>query len=288
MDFGIIIRLCLYNMRSVTIIFTCYNRCEMTVNCIKTLQKGNQKINLLFVVVDDNSNDGTKESIDQLMCDGYDIMYQKGTGSLYWAGGMRKGIDYALKYTNSDYYLFVNDDVDFESSIIENMIEEYENNYKDCKALVGATYDSNSNLSYGGIKYTKKGIKYEKKGPDYRGLCDTFCMNCVLVNNSTFFDAGNFDKKFVHSLADFDYGLRISRKIGNVYMFSNYVGMCNDNPVKNTWADTSLSRVERIKKKETPKGAPFGPWFRFLYKNFGFPKAIVFSLSPYIRILLGK
>ena len=275
---------------TTTVIFTCHNRCDMTINCIKSLVEGNSNISFSFVVVDDNSTDGTKDNIDSLINAGYDIHCISGDGNLFWAGGMRVGIDYVLKNTSTDYYLFVNDDVAFESLVIEDMIAEYgtKSNVDNCKAMVGATYDDEGKLSYGGIKYTGKGVKYESKGPDYRGECDTLCMNCVLVDKDTFFKCGNFDEKYKHSLADFDYGLKISREVGNIYMFSKYVGKCNGNPIERTWQDTTLPRIKRLKLKESIKGAPFGTWTHFLNKNFGLIKAIVYGISPYIRIIMGR
>ena len=202
---------------TTTVIFTCHNRCDMTVNCIKSLVEGNRNISFSFVVVDDNSIDGTMDNIDRLINTGYEIYCISGDGNLFWDGGMRIGIDYALRNTFTDYYLFVNDDVAFESTVIEDMISEYEAKSKtdNCKVMVGATYDDQGKLSYGGIKYTGK---YESKGPDYRGEYDTLCMNCVLIDKDTFFKCGNFDEKYKHSLADFDYGLKLSRKVGNIYM----------------------------------------------------------------------
>ena len=248
------------------------------------------KSSFSFVVVDDNSTDGTRDNIDRLINEGYEIHCILGDGNLFWAGGMRVGIDYALRNTSTDYYLFVNDDVAFESTVIEAMIAEYGAKTKadNCKAMVGATYDDECKLSYGGIKYTGRGVKYESKGPDYRGKCDTLCMNCVLIDKDTFFKCGNFDEKYKHSLADFDYGLRLSREVGNIYMLSRFAGKCNGNPVAGSWQDTSLSRIKRLKLKESIKGAPFGTWFHFLYKNFGIIKAIIYATSPYIRILMGR
>ena len=262
----------------------------MTINCISSLVEGNHNISFSFVIVDDNSTDATKDNLECLINAGYGIHCIPGDGNLFWAGGMRVGIDYALKNTSTDYYLFVNDDVVFESSVIEEMITEYVARSKanNCKAMVGATYDNEGKLSYGGIKYTGNGVKYESKGPDYRDECDTLCMNCVLIDKDTFFKCGNFDEKYKHSLADFDYGLKISREVGSIYMFSKYVGKCNGNPIAGTWQDTTLPRIKRIMLKESIKGAPFGTWTHFLYKNFGLMKAIVYGISPYIRILWGR
>ena len=113
-------------------------------------------------------------------------------------------------------------------------------------------------------------------------------MNCVLVDKDTFFKCGNFDEKYKHSLADFDYGLKLSRKVGNIFMFSRYVGKCNGNSIAGTWQDTTLPRIKRLRLKESIKGAPFGTWFHFLYKNFGLIKASIYGITPYFRVLLGK
>ena len=80
----------------ITVIFTCHNRCDMTINCIKSLVEGNSNISFSFVIVDDNSTDGTKDNIDSLINAGYDIHCISGDGNLFWAGGMRVGIDYIL------------------------------------------------------------------------------------------------------------------------------------------------------------------------------------------------
>ena len=55
--------------------------------------------------MDDNSTDGTYEALEDLKRSGMTIDVLRGTGNLFWAGGMRKGIAYAKENTNSDYYL---------------------------------------------------------------------------------------------------------------------------------------------------------------------------------------
>ena len=69
-----------------------------------------------------------------------------------------------------------------------------------------------------------------------------------------------------------------------------YVGECPDNPVKsnNNWRNTELSRKRRIQLKESPKGLPFGEYYHYLLKQYNFITAIVYSMMPYIRIILKK
>ena len=79
----------------ITVIFTCFNRREKTLQCIKSLSGGNKDIAFQYVIVDDNSTDGTYEALEDLKRSGMTIDVLRGTGNLFWAGGMRKGIAYA-------------------------------------------------------------------------------------------------------------------------------------------------------------------------------------------------
>lgn len=68
----------------------------------------------------------------------------RGTGNLFWAGGMRKGIAYAKENTDSDYYLLVNDDVDFMPEAISKMIQTLQDKklgYQKDTVLVGPMCD---------------------------------------------------------------------------------------------------------------------------------------------------
>ncbi len=270
--------------KTVTVILTCHNRREMTINCIQKLQDDCRQQKPSFIIVDDGSKDGTREKLEALQKEGYSIHIISGSGNLYWCGGMRKGIEYAKKNCRSDYYLLVNDDVDFFEGSLEGMIEQQ----KGEEVLVGAVCDKEGRLSYGGICYTGKGIKYYTKGPEYRGNCDTFNANCVLLPKKVFLETPNIDSSYVHTLGDFDYGLRMSRGGIPIRMYHEFAGECTNNSVSGTWRDRSLSVWQRIKRKESPKGAPLRQWLYFLKKNFGTVHAIIHGFTPYLRILLGR
>ena len=95
------------------------------------------------------------------------------------------------------------------------------------------------------------------------------------------------DKHYHHSLGDFDYGFALRQAGGRLYVSRDYVGECCDNPQTGTWHDRSLSIRQRIRKKESVKGDPAGPWFYYLKKHFGLFTAVKSSVTPYIRIFLG-
>ncbi|MCR4923005.1 MAG: glycosyltransferase [Lachnospiraceae bacterium] len=276
-------------MNKITVIFTCFNRCGKTISCIKSLNYTNDKSEINFIAVDDNSSDQTPLEIHKLIEQGVIITLLKGTGGLYYSGGMRLGISYALDNTDSDYYLIINDDVAFNDGIIDSMVEYFERIYerRDEGVLVGCTSDTEGRLSYGAIRY-EKGIKYSQIGIDDRETCDTFNANCVLIPHDIFKAVPNIDEKYIHSLGDFDYGFSISKRGFLIKTYDKYVGICIDNPMQGGWYDKSLGIRERIRAKENVKGAPFGPWFHYINKNFGLPAAVLHSFTPYIRILLGR
>ena len=275
-------------MTKIIVIFTCFNRKEKTETCIKTLVNNNKNIEFSFVIIDDNSTDGTYETLINMQ-DEFSIHIIKGNGGLYYSRAMRLGMKYVIdQYKNKeyDYILLVNDDVEFIDGSISSIVEKAESNDK--SVIVGATEDENGKLSYGGIRYYKN-IKYKKVDIyDRNKRCDTFNANCVLISREIFTNIGIIDSKYIHSLGDFDYGLEINRHGYSIILSDHYVGKCNNNTYENTWSDTSLSRLRRFKLKETPKGLPFRQWFYFLNKNFGLSTAIIRSITPYIRIILNK
>ncbi len=269
----------------VVCVFTCFNRKDVTKKAIEKLKKNKCKVD--FVIVDDNSKDGTFEMIES-MNDNH-IKLLRGDGNLYYAGGMRMGLQYLLGSNEQyDYLLLTNDDADFFEGIIDKMINYSQK--KDNAVVVGSMVDSNNKTSYSGKKYKSKfSTKLYNIGPDQSDLeCDTFSGNCVLIPYSAFIECGNYDPVYIHNFAEFDYGFNLRKHGYHIYVLNEYVARANSNSSNNTWYDTSLSMKERIKKKEGPKGAPGKIVFYYFKKNFNIFMAIRCYISPYIRILLRK
>lgn len=266
-------------------IFTCFNRRELTKRGLETLAQ-NKDVQFDFVIVDDNSNDGTREMIKE-----YGKAHPEtkidlivGDGNLFWNGGMHRAIRHVKKHHRKyQYYMLMNDDTKFFPGIFDKIAPHLKKN----EVTVGAICGDHGELSYGGIKYTK-GIKYDKLGPDRADVCcSTFNANCAIIPREIFGKVG-IDPFYKHSIGDFDYGLQISRRGYAIHVFPEYVGQCNDNSLLKTWQDPSLPRKERFRLKESRKGLPFDDWFHFLHRNFGLGTAIVRSITPYIKILMKK
>lgn len=274
-------------MNDIVVIMTCHNRSKMTVACVNSLSSC-ADLSLSFIIVDDDSSDDTLYELEKLSASGVKITVLHGSGNLYYSGGMRIGISHAKDNTTADYYLLVNDDVEFLPDAVEKMVKLHGGMNDGSKhILVGCTCSDQGDLTYGGVVFDKK-IHSRIIGPKEDSDCDTFNANCVLIPKEVFFSTPNIDPVYRHSLGDYDYGLSVSRNGNTIKTFDDYVGICNDNNTSGTWQDKSLGMFERIRLKENVKGAPFKQWFYFLRKNFGIFKAILHSFTPYIRIMLKK
>lgn len=271
-------------MTGITVLFTCHNRKEKTKHCIESIYDDGYRIR--YIVTDDGSTDGTKEMLESLQSR-YDITILFGDGGLYWCGGMRKAMEYALSQEEkTEYYVLVNDDVNFVKGALEHAVNK--SRKLEDSVIVGATHNGEEVLTYGAIRYRSHTVHYDTVTVTDQDKCDTFNCNFVLVPKNIFKEAGIFDIHYCHVLADFDYGFRIRRLGYDIYGTDKYIGVCKRNSDKGTWKDTALSRKERIRKKESPKGLPRREWYYYLRKNFGLKKAIWHSITPYLKIFLGR
>ena len=213
-----------------------------------------------------------------------------GTGSCFYTGGMRILIDAAKKTDKQyDYCLMFNDDVQFYDHCIEYLVSKAEQN----KAVwVGPTCDEQGKLVYSGIvRKSKWKPKYQHLlSTDENGVeCETLNGNCVLIPWDIFLEVDNMPDCYTHNFGDYDYGFSITRKGYKIMVPDQFIGMCkNDTKIENSWQDTSLPLGERLKKKQSVKGLPFKEYFAYLNRNFNPVTAVVYSITPYIKMICGK
>ena len=140
----------------LAIMFTCFNRREKTVQCIKSLLKQENIPKFDLYVCDDASTDGTTKAIKEIYPNAIII---KGTGNLFWSKGMYEVMKVATK-KNYQYYLMVNDDVIFMPQMWNLMFEPYMQGYKK-NAVVGYTKSIISGkTTYGGRRIIKTKFNY--------------------------------------------------------------------------------------------------------------------------------
>ncbi|MDE6712804.1 MAG: glycosyltransferase family 2 protein [Lachnospiraceae bacterium] len=281
--------------QKIAVLLTCYNRKEKTKTCISSLAAAKERMQqespernyeLEFIVTDDRSTDGTPEALQSLP---YQIRLLQGTGQLFWCGGMNRSMDYVLSQPGSyQYVMLVNDDVCFYPEALQRLLRRLECSGADI--VVGSTVDGTGKMSYGGIKMTSKHFaRYQMIEPSEEPVvCDTFNCNCIMMRTDTFCVLGSLDPAYIHSMGDFDYGMRAAKKGFKVINCDAHIGECDGNNIEGTWMDVSLPRRKRLALKEGPKGLPKHDWYHFIRKNYGLLPAWYHSITPYIRILLSK
>ncbi|WP_414755091.1 glycosyltransferase family 2 protein [Anabaena sp. CCY 9910] len=272
---------------TLAVIMTCHNRRNTTLACLQALYQQTNHFDVYLT--DDGSTDGTAELIK---AEYPNVKILQGDGNLFWVGGMHLAFGEAIK-NEYDYYLWLNDDTFLAADALEKLLQVHQNlaaqGYEQ-SIVVGSTQDPiTKQATYGGAVKSKKWYsnKFEFLEPtsDVQ-KCDAMYGNCVLIPHSVTLKVGNIDTAFIHSLGDLDYALR-ARKLGcHVWAAPGYIGTCNKNSFRNSWVDTNLTVLERLRKILQIKGFPLQPWTTFCSRHSG-PFWVFYWFLPYIRAIIG-
>lgn len=267
-------------INNIAILLTCYNRKQVTLECLKRLVEQNISIDMDVFLCDDGSTDGTYESVKEK----YPTVHIfKGTGNLFWNRGMLAAWQEACKEKEYDAYIWLNDDV----ILYENAIPELINCSTLCedKSIICGSFCSNSGeFSYGGR--TKNGTPIIPNGT----LQDVYWLNgnCVLIPKAIVNKIGLLDKMFQHHLGDFDYGLRAQEAGFNIVTTKRYLGTCAPNLIKNNRArKDGLTIIKRFQRLYSPLGDNPFIQFRYTLRHFGVLKAFKIFISLHVINLLS-
>jgi len=259
----------------IAVLLTCFNRKAKTLESLssvhKALEETSETITLDIYLTDDGSTDGTSEAVKAAYPQ---VNILQGTGSLYWAGGMRNSWTEALK-KEYDFYFLLNDD----TNVYPNLFNEFINteayclkNYQQQGIYIGSTLDQLSQkISYGGNVFINKFLGTAKKvmpNQESPQDCELGNANIMFVHSSVVDKIGILHESFLHGLADFDYTLMAIKKDIPVLIMPNYIGECtNDN--KNPY-DTfhTLSLKKRIEVLNSPIGLDFKSNLKYMQRNF--------------------
>ena len=258
---------------------TVHNRKDTTLRCLGFLGKfcHQNGLDCHFIVVDDGSTDGTREELQAKFP--YVELIQ-GDGTLFWAGGMRKGFDQIKnKLYHYDYLIAYNDDID----LWEEPLKIFFTMLKSTEILVGAFASKNGGLSYGGRR--QSGFWPLNFGPvresDLGKLIDVANFNFVAIPHDLLSEIRLIDDYFIHNGADYDFSLRAKKLNYQLRMFSHVLGIAERNSLNNTSADSALSIIERMKKLISEKEYPIRQRFIFCKKHGG-KSWFLWFIRPYL------
>lgn len=107
-------------LTKVEIVTPVHNRKEITLQFLRSFEQINQDgLETHIIVVDDGSTDGTSEVIEKEFPA---VKIIKGDGNLWYAGGVNRGIEWALE-RQPDFILIINDDTVQEPNFLQYLIE---------------------------------------------------------------------------------------------------------------------------------------------------------------------
>ena len=256
-------------MMNIAVLLATFNRKEKTLTCMESLyyQDLPAGTQLSVFLTDDNSSDGTRAALrDQYP----QVNIFKGSGSLFWAGGMRNSWMEAVK-TKPDYYFLLNDDTLLEKDAIRRLLAYYERSEAAPNALaIGSTLDVANNLiSYGGRK-----LYHQKKVQSYSAYSETDYIECDLANANIMLvpkkvveKIGILSDRYTHSIADFDYTLTAKKAGFKAVVMPGVLGSCVDDH-GNNWKSSEVSLKERIKYLKSPKGLAYKEYMEFIKIHF--------------------
>ena len=247
-----------------------YNRVKKTTAFLTSL--GNQKIpdgfSLTTYLLDDNSPDDTAKHIEVNFPD---VKIIKGSGSLFWAGGMRKLWGQVMENDEYDFFLLLNDDVVLYENAVKRLISAYHQSSCPANIILGTVLDTEGfGITYGGQKITSRLTANSVNiVPDETELrsCDIGNANIMLVDKATVNKIGILSELYTHGFADYDYTLTAVENGLKVWIAPGYHGCCeNDHGV--SWLPQHTPLKKRIAHLYSPKGLAYREHMLYLKKHF--------------------
>jgi GT2 family glycosyltransferase len=274
--------------KRIAVLITCHNRRDKTLKCFEALykQESIEDLRLQVYLVDDGCTDGTAEAI---IAEFPETRILKGSGSLYWCGGMRLAWEEARK-DNYDYYLWLNDDTTLAKDALRSLLRTSMkiSSRELPKIIVGSTCDPDTGCrTYGGIvraAQLRPLDLYPVVPCDKPQECTTMNGNCVLIPREISRSVGNLSSEFTHGLGDIDYGLRATKLGYSIWLTPGYVGICprNSGPA---WTSSEISFRKRWRLLHSPKGFIPQEWMVFVRRHTGF-RWPWYMIKVYLRVIL--
>ena len=194
----------------VFVILPVHNRWEQTRRCLGLLAEQSHG-GVRVVLVDDGSTDGTREFVKR---DFPGVTVLDGDGTLWWAGGVNRGLDFAMRESSpADFLLILNNDLAFDGNFVAGLFRESIERGR--AALFPPSVDNRTGEPADtGLIVDWKGVRivsahhWDKEGPLPEP--DAVSTRGLLLPVSVVAAAGRLrEKELPHYLSDIEYTLRI-------------------------------------------------------------------------------
>jgi GT2 family glycosyltransferase len=194
----------------VFIVTASYNRRDVARLFCECLERQTFK-NFTLVFVDDGSTDGTSGMVEgrhfaKVVC--------TGNGSLWWAGGLRKGIARvaSLHPRKHDLVLLINTDTTFGDAFLENAVREAALLGAGTMMSVPARFTDTNDSSSGCVVCYWPRFTFHDYGRRPERI-DCASTRCLFLFYSDMEKCGTFRPRLVrHYLSDFEFTIRAHRR----------------------------------------------------------------------------
>ena len=268
---------------TLAVLLTVHDRRELTLTCLERLsQQTDPGCRITVYLTDDGSTDGTGEAVRERFPE---VVVIEGTGDLWYTGGMRLAYARAMR-DEPDWYLFLNDDTHLDDDAIGRLLAQgtaLRDPATPVCVVATVRVPGSEELSYGGQVRPdpRRPLAFELVPPeDVPVRAETFNANCVLIDRAVTDRIGNMDGVFVHSMGDFDYGLRAVEAGCDVWVAPGTFGECEPNPGFVPRPDAPV-RAE-LARLRTRRFLPPREWRAFVQRYAG-PLWPVYFASPAVR-----
>ena len=197
-------------MPTVYVVTAAHNRIESSKRFCESLSCQSNG-NFVLIFVDDGSDDGTREMVSTFpftkeICDG--------TGSLWWAGGIRKGLARlkALNPRPEDLVMIANSDTTFGSNFIEKAVKEVVLLRKNVMLCASVQFTDTDRWIDGGTVcyWPRLTFKHYGKHPEKIDCASTRCLLFAYSNLSVI---GSLRPRLLpHYLSDYEFTIRARRR----------------------------------------------------------------------------
>lgn len=249
----------------IAILLTCFNRKAKTLRCLKSVKESHRQANSAIeydiYITDDGSADGTSEALRELDEIGK-IVILKGTGNLFWNGGMNNSWDYASSHGEYNGYLWLNDDSIVYPQFWKDLLATEmfcRREYGRGGIYIGSTCDPKTKeFTYGGFKFLSKlSLKDEFIIPNGKvpQKCECGHGNITFISSDVEKKMGHLYRKYHHGGGDHDYTYRAFKKKLPVLVMPNYAGECENDHLSNPKSEfENLGLKKRWKLLFSPLG----------------------------------
>jgi GT2 family glycosyltransferase len=254
---------------SLVALTCCHDRRETTLRGIRSLElQTGGAINIAVVLFDDGSSDGTSAAVREAFPT---VTVVRGDGENYWSRSMAVAQQHALRVSQPDYLLWLNDDVVLLPGATDLLVSAAKA-AGDLRVIAGATVDESSGqTTYSGLRrFGRRPLQLRRVSCS--GAVEaiaTFNGNVVLVPRAIYQCVGPVDGRYQHAFGDIDYGYRVSAHGFGSLLAAGPVGYCDRNSEAGTWRDTSLAVGRRVSQLFARKGLPVRSHARFLRRHGG-------------------